>query len=50
MKELEKILKAKSSKENIAAEIVSELEQLEEDIAMRTECLRVLANRIPTVD
>lgn len=47
--ELDKILEAKSTKENIAAEILSEIELLEEDIAIRSECLKVLARRIPKV-
>lgn len=48
--ELETIFAAKSSKESIAAEILSEVELLEEDIAMRSEYLKVLARKIPVVE
>lgn len=48
--ELQTILEAKSSKENIVAEILSEIELLEEDIAMRSECLKVLVGKIPAVE
>lgn len=48
--ELEVIMKAKSSKENIVAEILNEIELLEEDIAIRSECLKVLVKKIPAVD
>ena len=48
--ELKKILAAKTSKASIANEILSELELLEEDIAIRSECLKVLANKIPSAD
>ena len=47
--ELQSILEAKSSKENITAEILSEIELLEEDIAIRSECLKVLVRKIPAV-
>lgn len=47
--ELQMILRAKSSKESIAASLLSEIEQLEEDIAMRTECLKLLVGKIPLV-
>jgi hypothetical protein len=47
--ELDKLLAARSSKENIAAEILREIELLEEDIAMRGECLKELARKIPQV-
>ena len=50
LEELQKIMEAKSSKENIAAEILCEIELLEEDIAMRSECLKVLVAKIPAVD
>lgn len=50
LKELETIFAAKSSKESIAAEILSEVELLEEDIAMRSEYLKVLARKIPVVE
>ncbi len=50
IEELDELLKVKSSKETIAAKILSEIELLEEDIAMRTECLKVLAGRIPTAE
>ena len=48
--ELKKVLAAKTSKASIASEILSELELLEEDIAIRSECLKVLANKIPSAD
>jgi len=48
--ELERIFEAKSSKENITAEILNEIALLEEDIAMRSECLKVLVSKIPAVD
>ena len=48
--ELQTILESKSSKENIVAEILSEIELLEEDIAMRSECLKLLVSKIPAVD
>ncbi|MGB5255913.1 MAG: DUF3461 family protein [Woeseiaceae bacterium] len=47
--ELDKLLAVRSSKENIAAEILREIELLEEDIAMRGECLKELARKIPQV-
>ena len=50
VEELKKILAAKTSKATIAAEILSELELLEEDIAIRSECLKVLAKKIPSAD
>jgi len=50
LEELQKIFEAKSTKENIAAEILSEIALLEEDIAMRSECLKVLVSKIPAVD
>ena len=50
LEELERIFEAKSSKENITAEILSEIALLEEDIAMRSECLKVLVSKIPAVD
>lgn len=50
LQELEKIFAAKSSKESIAAEILNELALLEEDIAMRSEYLKVLARKIPVVE
>jgi len=40
---LQRIVEAKSSKENITAEILYE-------IAMRSECLKVLVSKIPAVD
>lgn len=45
--ELELILEAKSNKESITAQILGEIELLEEDIAIRTECLKVLVSKIP---
>lgn len=50
IKELDTILEAKSSKENITAEILNEIELLEEDIAIRSECLKVLVQKIPAID
>ena len=50
LEELERIFEAKSSKENITAEILCEIALLEEDIAMRSECLKVLVSKIPAVD
>ena len=50
IEELDELLKVKSNKETIAAKILSEIELLEEDIAMRTECLKILAGRIPTAE
>jgi hypothetical protein len=48
--ELQRIFEAKSSKESITAEILSEIALLEEDMAMRSECLKVLVSKIPAVD
>jgi hypothetical protein len=48
--ELQKVLEAKSSKESITAEILGEIKLLEEDIAIRSECLKALVSKIPTVD
>ena len=48
--ELDKLMEAKTSKQTIAAKILDEIALLEEDIAMRTECLKTLAGKIPTVD
>lgn len=48
--ELDLILAAKASKENIAAEILSEIELLEEDIAIRAECIKSLVSKIPAID
>lgn len=50
LEELQRIFEAKSSKENIAAEILSEIALLEEDIAMRSECLKVLVGKIPAIE
>ena len=50
LKELQTILEAKSTKENIVAEILGEIELLEEDIAIRGECLKVLVGKIPAVE
>lgn len=50
LEELQKVLEAKSRKESIAAEILSEIALLEEDIAMRSECLKVLVSKIPAVE
>lgn len=48
--ELQRIIEAKTSKESITAEILCEIAQLEEDIAMRSECLKILVSKIPVVD
>jgi hypothetical protein len=48
--ELKTILEAKSSKESITQEILNEIALLEEDIAMRTECLKVLVSKIPAAE
>ena len=48
--ELKKILDTKSSKASIAAEIIAEIELLEEDISIRSECLKALANKLPSAD
>lgn len=48
--ELDRLLQSKSTKHNLAERIVNELDLLEEDIAMRTECLKALAAKIPEVD
>ncbi|MGB5629796.1 MAG: DUF3461 family protein [Woeseiaceae bacterium] len=50
LEELDELMKMKSRKENIAARILGEIALLEEDIAMRTECLRTLAGKIRTVE
>ena len=47
--ELQKILEAKSSKESITEEILGEIKLLEEDIAIRSECLKALVSKIPAV-
>lgn len=50
IKELDIILEAKTSKQDIVAEILGEIELLEEDIALRSECLKVLVGKIPEVE
>ena len=50
LKELQTVLEAKSTKENITAEILREIELLEEDIAIRSECLKVLVSKIPAAE
>lgn len=50
VEELKVAMKSVSTKEDIAAEILGEIELLEEDIAIRSECLKVLARKIPAVD
>ena len=50
LEELKKILDTKSSKASIAAEILAEIELLEEDIAIRSESLKALANKLPDAD
>lgn len=50
LEELKQIMNARATKENIAAEILHEIEMLEEDIGMRSECLKVLVSKIPKVD
>jgi hypothetical protein len=49
VEELDTILKAKATKEDITAEILHEIELLEEDIAIRSECLKVLVKKIPAI-
>ncbi len=48
--ELDLILAAKATKENITAEILNEIELLEEDIAIRAECIKSLVSKIPAID
>ena len=48
--ELRTVLEAKTTKESITAEILGEIELLEEDIAIRSECLKVLVGKIPAAD
>ena len=48
--ELDKLLETKTRTESIAASILEEIELLEEDIAMRTECLKALVSKIPAAD
>lgn len=50
LEELDTLMDAKSRKDGIAAKILSEVALLEEDIAMRTECLKILASKIPTAE
>ena len=50
LSELQAILESRSCKECITSEILSEIELLEEDIAIRSECLKVLVGRIPAAD
>lgn len=50
LEELDKLMEAKAHKETIAAKILSEIALLEEDIAMRAECIKALAGKIPSVD
>lgn len=47
--ELDLILAAKATKENITAEILNEIELLEEDIAIRAECIKSLVSKIPAI-
>jgi hypothetical protein len=44
--ELQDILKTKISTQDVATAILEELRLLEEDIAMRNECIRMLVGRI----
>jgi hypothetical protein len=48
--ELKTIMAAKSTKQDIIAEILSEIELLEEDIAIRSECLKVLVAKVPEIE
>lgn len=50
LKELDRLMEAKTRKETIAAQILNEIALLEEDIAMRAECLKALAGKIPKVE
>ena len=47
--ELKTILEARSTKHSITADILSEIELLEEDIALRSECLKRLVKKIPEI-
>lgn len=49
-RELDEIVESKSTRRNLAERILHEIELLEEDIAMRAECLRILAGKVPEVD
>ena len=50
VRELDRLLETIASKESIAAEILSEIALLEEDIAMRSEHLKTLAAKITAAD
>lgn len=50
IRELDIILEAKMSKQDIVAEILDEIALLEEDIALRSECLKVLVGKVPEVE
>lgn len=44
--ELQDVLAAKGTKEDIAGAIIEELRLLEEDIALRSECIKMLLGKI----
>lgn len=46
LSELEAILETKGNKQEVAGAILEELSSLEEDIALRSECLRELVKKI----
>lgn len=46
LEELRELLKTKEKKENLTDAILEEVRLLEEDIAMRSECIKRLANKI----
>lgn len=46
IEELKNLLEKKEKAQNIASEIIEELRLLEEDIALRSECIRALVSKI----
>ena len=47
--ELETLLGKRGSKEELAATILKELKQLEEDVAIRSDCIKNLVERLQTL-
>ncbi len=47
--ELETLLGKRGSKEELAAAILKELKQLEEDVAIRSDCIKNLVERLQTL-
>ncbi len=47
--ELESLLGVKESKDDLAATMVKELRQLEEDVAIRTDCIKNLVEKMRTL-